>query len=51
MDTQDKIRFMLQTMSQEGLDRAYVLLQRLWLRYGTGTRTHTTSSQKEKDGR
>lgn len=50
MDTQEKIHFMLQTMSQKGVERAYVLIQRLWLRFGeTGTRTHMTSSQKEKD--
>lgn len=30
-----KIEFMLQTMDQEGLEQAYKILQRIWIRHGT----------------
>ena len=30
-----KIEFMLQTMDQQGLEQAYKILQRIWIRHGT----------------
>ncbi len=30
-----KIEFMLQTMDQKGLEQAYKILQRIWIRHGT----------------
>ena len=30
-----KIEFMLLTMDQEGLEQAYKILQRIWIRHGT----------------
>lgn len=42
MEVDDKLRFMLDHMSHEGKLRAYALIQRIWLRYGTSARTHTT---------
>lgn len=36
---EDKILFMLQHMSPEGIRRAYAILHGLWLRYGTSTNT------------
>lgn len=41
MEVDEKLRFMLNHMSPEGKQKAYALLQRLWLRYGTSARTHT----------
>lgn len=41
MEVDDKLQFMLNHMSQEGKQKAYALVQRLWLRYGTSARTHT----------
>lgn len=45
MDEPEKLELMLNHMSPEGLHRAYVIVQRLWLRYGTSAgNTHMTSS-------
>lgn len=39
---------MLEHMDAEGLERAYAIIQRLWLRHDTGTRTHTPVPTKTK---
>lgn len=35
----EKIQFMIQHMSPEGLRRTYAIIHGFWLRYGTGTNT------------
>lgn len=45
MEEPEKLQHMLNHMSPEGIHRAYVIIQRLWLRYGTSARnTHKASS-------
>ena len=41
MEVREKIQEMLETMSQEGLERLYVIVQRIWLRYGAVAKTHS----------
>lgn len=41
MEVKEKIQEMLETMSQEGLERLYVIVQRIWLRYGAVAKTHS----------
>lgn len=41
MEVKEKIQEMLETMPQEGLERLYVIVQRIWLRYGAVAKTHS----------
>lgn len=41
MEVKEKIQEMLETMSQEGLERLYVIVQRIWLRYGAVAKTRS----------
>lgn len=41
MEVREKIQEMIETMSQEGLERLYVIVQRIWLRYGAVAKTHS----------
>lgn len=41
MEVKDRVQEMIESMSQEGLDRLYVIVQRIWLRYGAVAKTHS----------
>lgn len=34
-ELQEKLVYMIQTMDKEGLEQAYKILQRIWIRHGS----------------